>query len=106
MIIRADGQEENKGKRTSQKHPNSFPSIGKGRVAVFDGPAILAMYSPSSKSHTILRSAADRYSLVGEPTYRRLLARSSATSKYLILLLEVRRILQESLRQRWLATSA
>jgi len=33
--IRADGQEENKGKQTSQKHPNSFPSSGKGRVAVF-----------------------------------------------------------------------
>ena len=49
--IRADGQEENKGKRTSQKHPNSFPSSGKGRVAVFDGPAILAMYSPL-RSHT------------------------------------------------------
>src|SRR6266851_577026 len=38
--ICADGQEENTGKRTSQKHPNSFPSSGKGRVAVFDGPAI------------------------------------------------------------------
>jgi len=25
--IRADGQEENKRKRTSQKHPNSFPMI-------------------------------------------------------------------------------
>src|SRR5260370_42359972 len=41
--ICADGQEENTGKRTSQKHPNSFPSSGAGRVAVFDGPAILAM---------------------------------------------------------------
>jgi len=28
--MRADGQEENKGKRTSQKHPNSFPSSAKG----------------------------------------------------------------------------
>jgi hypothetical protein len=41
---------ENKGKRTSQKHPNSFPSSGKGRVAVFNGPAILADVQPSSKS--------------------------------------------------------
>src|SRR6266496_3862063 len=49
--IRADGQEENTGERTSQKYPNSFPSSGKGRVAVFDGPAILAMYSPL-RSHT------------------------------------------------------
>src|SRR5437870_434399 len=49
--ICADGQEENTGKRTSQKHPNSFPSSAKGRVGVFDGPAILAMYSPL-RSHT------------------------------------------------------
>src|SRR5258708_7604025 len=49
--IRADGQEEITGKRTSQKHPNSFPSSGKGRVAVFEGPAILAIYNPL-RSHT------------------------------------------------------
>jgi hypothetical protein len=42
--IRADGREENKGKRTSQKHPNSFPSSGKGCVAVFDGSAIRIAY--------------------------------------------------------------
>jgi len=30
--ILADGQEENKGKRTSLKHPNSFPSSAKGRA--------------------------------------------------------------------------
>jgi|SRR5437764_9756542 len=45
--VHVDGQEENTGKRTSQKHPNSFPSSGKGRVAVFDGPAILALCSPN-----------------------------------------------------------
>src|SRR5260370_31270082 len=50
-MIRVDGQEENTGKRTSQKHPNSFPCSGKGRVAVFDGTAILALHSPL-RSHT------------------------------------------------------
>src|SRR5947208_13115068 len=38
-------------KRTSQKHANTFPASAKARVAVFDGPAILAMYSPL-RSHT------------------------------------------------------
>src|SRR6266487_1086583 len=32
--IRANGQEENTGKRTSQKHPNSFPSNAKGWAEV------------------------------------------------------------------------
>jgi len=54
--IRADGQEGNKGKRTSQKHPNSFPSSGKGRVAVFDEPAILAMYSLFEVTHDFVIS--------------------------------------------------
>jgi len=30
--IAANGQEQNKEKRTSQKHPNSFPSNAKGRA--------------------------------------------------------------------------
>ena len=44
-------RKKTKGKRTSQKHPNSFPSSGKGRVAVFDEPAILAMYSLFEVTH-------------------------------------------------------
>ncbi len=31
--MRADGQEENKRKWTSQKYPNSFPSSAKGRAS-------------------------------------------------------------------------
>src|SRR5260370_8507114 len=50
-MIRVDGQEENTGKTTWQKHTNRFPSRGKGRVAVFDGPGILALHSPL-RSHT------------------------------------------------------
>lgn len=33
--IRANGQEENTGKQTSLKHPNSFPFRAKGRASVF-----------------------------------------------------------------------
>src|SRR6266700_4644501 len=50
-MIRADGHEENKGKRTSQKHPNSFPSSGKGRVAVFPRPNLYKRLQLFSKSH-------------------------------------------------------